>query len=161
MKVKQSFILPHAWEAVAKVLVDPSFNVEREKLREGVISSEFVKINEGEHEILFELHTKEYKRKKTGGLDKSGTFQSVTKCRYDGRNKRLRWDYKGEGGGMVRLGGVYILQPRGDSSTDFVHEVEIEVKIPIIGKQIAKMIAKEFERDDDRYPKLWEKYLSN
>jgi hypothetical protein len=60
---------------------------------------------------------------------------------------------------MFSLGGVYTLAPLGDDQTKFTHEVTIEVKIPIIGKQIAKLIAKEFEARDDRYERVWKKYL--
>lgn len=158
MKVTQSFLLPHKAEKVVEVLCDPDFNVAREKLRDGVISSEFHLLREAENETLFELRSTEYKRKKTGGLDRSAQVQTVTECRYDPRGRRLSWQYRGEGGKMIQLGGVYFVEAKGDQ-TRFTHEVSIEVKIPIIGKQIAKLIAKEFESRDERYERLWKQYL--
>lgn len=160
MRVTQSFMLPHPWEKVAEVLCDPEFNVDREKLRDGVISSEFELVEQGEREMRFDLRTKEYKRKKTGGIDRSGTFESVTHCRWDPKARQLGWDYHGDGGDMVVLSGVYRLEPVSEEKTRFAHDVTIEVKIPLLGKQIAKQIARQFQREDDRYPKLWERYLS-
>lgn len=159
MKVTQSFSLPYPIEKVAEVMMDPGFNVALEELREGVVSTEFRMVRDGETEKVFELRTKEYKRTMTGGIDRSTTVESTTTSRYDPKNRRLSWDYKGEGGGMVRLSGVYGLRPRGEAATDFTHEVTIEVAIPILGKQIAKLIAKQFETRDDRYEKLWKKFL--
>lgn len=159
MKVTQSFTLPYPVEKVAEVLIDPAFNVALEELREGVVSSEFRMLRDGATEKTFELRTKEYKRTMTGGLDRSTTVESTTTSRYDPKGRRLTWDYKGEGGGMVRIGGVYSIQPRGEAETAFTHEVSIEVAIPILGKQIAKLIARQFETHDDRYEKLWKQFL--
>lgn len=159
MLVKQSFEVPYNWEIMAKVLCNPEFNIEREKIRDSVIECEFKMIDENERDIEFELRTKEYQRKKTGGLNKNGTVQTVTKCLYDIRAKRLRWDYSGEAGKMIRLDGVYFLTPIGDEKTRFVHEITIEVKIPILGKQIAKIIAKDFQKSDPRYESLMRRYL--
>ncbi len=158
MKVTQSFALPASVEKVAEVLVDPEFNVDLEKLREGVISSEFHMISDQERAKVYELRTKEYKRKKTGGFNRSATVDTKTEFRFDVPRNRLSWVYHGEGGTMFQISGLYSLGSRGDS-TLFTHDVTVEVKIPIIGKRIATMIAKEFESEDPRYKKLWTLYL--
>ena len=164
MKITKTNIFPHHWEKVVEVLLDPEFNVEIEKLRDGVISTEFKMIRDEEREKLFELRTTEYKRKKTGGIDRSGTVQTFTTSRYDASSKRLEWEYHGEGGKMMVIKGVYSVTPMGESplgddQARFTHEVTIEVKIPIIGNSIARMIARGFENEDPRYKTVWEKYL--
>jgi hypothetical protein len=159
MKVTQTFALPHPIERVAAVMIDPEFNVALEKLREGVVSSEFKMLRDGDTEKVFELRSREHKRTMTGGIDRSATVESVTTSRFDVARRRLTWDYRGEGGKMMRLGGVYSLAARGESETVFTHDVSIEVSVPILGKQIAKLIARQFETRDDRYERLWKEFL--
>ncbi len=158
MKVSQAFELPYPWQKVAEVMCDPDFNCDREKLRDATVSCVFEPVDEGELATVFELRAKEHKRKKTGGLDKGTTIETVTKCRWDVKARQQTWDYFGQDARM-KLSGIYKVEPLGEEKTRFTHEVTIEVKIPLIGKQIAKMIAREFERPDDRYPKLMERYL--
>jgi hypothetical protein len=160
MKVSQSFELPAHWRRVAQVMCDPEFNCDREKLREGVISCEFRLIEEREHETTFELLATEHRRKRTGGLDRSATVATKTKCRWDATARRMTWEYIGQESKLMSLSGVYRLEPLGDDATRFAHDVTIEVNVPLIGNQIAKLVAKEFERPDDRYPRLWKRYLS-
>lgn len=153
MKVSQSFLLPFSWERIAAVLCDPQFNIERDKLREGVIASEFHRVDEGERHNHFELHTTEYKRTMTGGLNRSGTARTVTEFRYDAHARTVRWNYAGEAGPLMELSGTYTLQPH-DRGTRLVHEVSIFVWLPVVGHYIMKFIAKEFEKPSHGYREL-------
>lgn len=159
MNVTITHEIPFLVEKVAEALIDPEFNVTREKLREGVIECKFKMIDDGDNIKLFELLSTEYKRKKTGGLDKSGSVETVTKCRYDVRNRSLYWAYFGEGGKILKLNGVYRLTPRNEK-TYLQHDVSIEVNIPIVGKHIAKLIARDFEKPNEAYKKHMLDFLS-
>ncbi|MFZ0257299.1 MAG: DUF2505 family protein [Gammaproteobacteria bacterium] len=153
MKVSQSFLLPFSWQRIAEVLCDPQFNIERDKLREGVIASEFHEIDEGERHKQFELHTTEYKRTMTGGLNRNGTVRTVTEFRYDADPRIVRWKYVGEAGKLMELSGTYTLQPQ-DGGTRLVHEVSIFVWLPVIGYYIMKFIAEELEKPSQDYREL-------
>jgi len=159
MQVTQSFRVPHPLERVEAVLNDTDYLVEREKLREGVISSRYELIQEREHEIIFELRTTEYKRKMTGGLDRSGTVETITKCRSDVTHHTSSWDYHGEAGKVMTLKGVYRLTANGDE-TQLIHDVTVEVKIPLIGKRIAKSIIENFDKPNPSYQELMDRYLA-
>ncbi len=146
------------WEKVAEVLCDEQYNIDADKLRDGVVSNRFELVSKSDDVLVFLVHTTVYKRKKTGGLDKSKTIETRTENRWSNRAKTLTWDYRGDGGSRFKLKGVYILSERGPK-TQMRHEVTVEVGIPLLGKQIEKFVIKEFEKPDPRYQRLMERYL--
>ncbi len=138
-------------EKVAEALVSEAYNLEAERGREGVVSTAWREIERNEHKVVFELRTTEYQRTKTGGLDKSGTFVSITTSDLDRARNVLTWTWRKESGvSRLKLSGTYRLRADG-ASTSLEHEVQIEVNIPLIGGQIAKVAAKAFETGLTRY----------
>ena len=146
------------WENVAKVLLSEEYVIEEIMLREGMVSDRYELVSESDDEKVYKVHSVEYKRKKTGGLDKSQTINSLTNYRWKARNKTLAWDYHGDGGDRFGLSGIYTLTPQGEK-TQMRHDITIEIRIPLIGKQIEKLVIKEFEQPDPRYRKLMESHL--
>ena len=153
MKISQSLTLPFSWQEIAEVLCDRHFNAERDKLREGVLTSEFRMLDVREGHKHFELRTTEYQRTLTGGLNRRGTVGTATQFWYDAGARTVRWKYAGEAGKLIDLSGIYTLQPQG-SGTLLVHEVSIFVWMPVIGYYIMRVIAQEFEKPPQRYREL-------
>ena len=159
MKLSRSYSLPFPRALVAALLRDPAFNVERELLREGVISSEFRTSHNTDRDSLFELHTVEHKRTMTGALDRNSTVHTRTSFRYDASAGTVSWQYSGEAGKLVELKGIYTLNPR-ENTTDLTHEVTISVWIPMMGPFVEQHIARQFERSDGDYLELMHKHLA-
>lgn len=153
MKVSQSFALPFCWERIAEVLCDRQFNIKRDRLREGVLTSEFRILDKGNRHKHFELRTTEYKRTLTGGLNHDGTVDTVTQFWYDPGGRTVRWEYSGEAGKLLELSGIYILRPQA-GGTLLLHEVSIFVWIPVIGYYLMRFIAQEMEKPLYRYREL-------
>ena len=161
MKISNAFVLPAPWRRVAELLRDPQFNEEREKIRDAVVSANFHVLEEGEDTARYELRTTEYRRNKRGKINRSSTFEATSTLTWDGVAKTMSWRYLGQDSSVVEIGGVYRLVPLGDDSTRLVHDVTVEVHIPIIGRGLAKLIARQFEHPDPRYEALWRRYLAS
>ncbi len=145
MKVVWNLHLRAPAERVFATLCTEAFNVDVESKREGVVSTSFRQIAEGDRAV-FELHTVEYARTKLGKLDRSTSFESVTRSEVDTANRTLAWAYRGGESKAKRfkLSGVYKVANDGEG-TKLTHEVTIEVDIPVVGEQIAKLMSKEID----------------
>jgi hypothetical protein len=154
MRVLRSFTIPAPLEDASAAICSEAFNVERDRMREEVVSTGFHLIEESSELRVFEVRSVEYRRSKLGSIDRSGTCESTTRNRWDGRAKTLSWVYSG-GAAPARMAvsGVYRLSGDGQS-TRVEHDVSIEVKVALIGGQISKLAAHEFEKTAPRYEQL-------
>ena len=154
MRVLRRFTIPASLEDASAAICSEAFNVEREKMRDEVVSTSYHLVEESPEHRVFEMRSVEYKRTKLGGIDRSGTCESKTQNRWDGRARSLSWVYSG-GAAPARMAvsGVYRLTSSGES-TSVEHDVSIEVKVALIGGQISKLAAHEFEKTAPRYEQL-------
>lgn len=159
MKIKDTFTVPVPLEGLVEVMVSEDYNVESEKKREGVVDSEYKPKEQGDDRTVYEMHTTEYKRTKTGGLDKNDYTHTILTHTYTAHNRTLTWIYgNASGSSRLELSGVYTLTPQG-GQTRVEHEVEINLRIPLIGGRISKFIAKQFEATFPEHQALLKKYL--
>ena len=148
MKIEHSFSVDFPPDKVAEVLCSEEYNLETERRREGVVSTSFEMVEDGPGGKVFRLLTEEYSRTRTGGLDRSKTVKTIIEHRYDPSDWTLRWLYKKGSGSpsKLHLAGTYTLRAAA-GGTKVTHEVEIEVKIPLVGGSIARLIAGEFKKE--------------
>lgn len=156
MKISDTFQLSYPAEEVARVLHSEAFHVDLEQGREGVVSTAFQPIAEQGERVEFEMHSVEYKRTKTGRIDRSTTETNVIRYTFDGAARTLRWRFGGSE--RFKLSGVYQYAPAGER-TRVEHEITIDITLPLIGRQIAKFVAKEFQKEFPRYRRTMEKHL--
>lgn len=160
MKIKDTFTVPVSLEDLVTVLTSEAYNLDSEKMREGVVSSEYKLKEQDDARTVYEMHTTEYSRSKTGGLDKTSHTHTILTHRYTASNKTLTWVYgNAKGSSRLELSGVYTLTPLGDQ-TRLEHEVEINVRIPLIGGRISKFIGKQFEGTFPEHQVLLKKHLT-
>ncbi len=160
MKIKDTFTVPVALEDLVKVLTSEAYNLDSEKMREGVVSSEYKLKDQTDARTLYEMHTTEYSRTKTGGLNKNDHTHTILTHTYTAASRTLTWVYgNAKGSSRLELAGVYTLTPLGDQSR-LEHEVEINVRIPLIGGKIAKFICKQFQGTFPEHQALLKKHLS-
>lgn len=151
MIVSHNQVIPAPLERVAQVLCDEAYNQEVEQGREGVVSTRYELVSEDSQQVRFVLRSQEYARTKTGRLDKKTREATSMTSVYDKASRVLTWNYQdAKNDKRFVLRGTYRLHPEGEQ-TRMVHEVQIEVRIPLIGRQIAKFIARQFEKDIPRY----------
>lgn len=146
MKTKDTFSVDVPLDRVVQTMCSAAYNVEAEKMRDSVVSTEFKEVEQTDARTKFEMHTTEYKRSKTGALNRDDTTHTILSFCWEASRRTMTWRYgNASGASRLQLGGVYRLTPNGDQ-TQVEHEVEVEVKIPLIGGQISKFIAREFEK---------------
>ena len=134
---------------VAEVLCSELYNVERERGREGVVSTSYKLVEQGPEKTLFEVCSTEYKRTLTGGIDQSGTVQSLTRSVWNHNAQTLVWTFEGGPAPLrMQIGGVYRLTGAAGHS-ELKHEISIE--------EIAKLAGREFEKSADVYERLMQR----
>ncbi len=154
MKVSHTSTHAAPMDRVVQALCGEPFNVACERRREGVIATTYHPVERTDQRVVFEMHTQEYKRTKTGGLDRSETTDTILRFEYSAARNGLTWTYRNaRGGGRLKLGGTYTLAPAGDG-VRLTHEVEVEVDIPLVGKKISQFVAKQFEKELPHYDRL-------
>ena len=160
MKIKDTFTVPVPVEELVQVMVSEAYNLDSEKMRVGVVSSEYKLKEQGDARTLYEMHTTEYSRTKTGGLNKNDHTHTILTHTYTAANRTLTWVYgNASGKSRLELAGVYTLTPMGER-TRLEHEVEINLRIPLIGGKISKFIARQFEGTFPEHQALLKKHLA-
>ena len=153
MQLAYTFTVPAPLDHVATALCSEALHTAAELDRDEVVSSRLVLLEEHEGRRVFEIRSTEYRRTKLGRIDRSATVDAVTRNTYDPRANTLAWVYEGVGSRWVTARGVYQLTPV-DEGTRVLHDVTIEVNVPLVGGKIAKIIAKEFDQAAKRFERL-------
>jgi Protein of unknown function (DUF2505) len=146
-------------EKVGQALCSEAYNVAVERDRSEVVACRYELVERTEERIHFDVHSTEHKRKKTGGVDRSATQESVNRNRYDVKARTLSWDYEGVGSQWVKCTGIYRLLPGRGEGTRLEHHVTIDVSIPLIGNRIAKYVVGEFEKAWRRFCLFLPRYV--
>jgi hypothetical protein len=158
MKVLRTIALEAPPDRVAEVLCSEVYNLERERAREEVVSTSFKLVESTPQRTIFELHTTEYGRTMTGAIDRSHRVASVTRNVWNPADQTLSWTYQGGAAPKrMRLGGLYRLKATASGCT-LEHEVNIEVKLPLVGESIARAAAREFERTAEHYEQILQRH---
>ncbi len=127
-------------EKVAEILCSSTFLTEVDLSREEVVDAKYTLLEETENGMAFALDEVHYKHTKTGGLDKSGTSEHRAEYRFDKKNQTLSFNFGNTG--KILVNGVYTLGAK-EADTDLAFELNLDVRIPIIGKLIAGLMIKE------------------
>lgn len=153
MTLRHSSFVGTPVDDVARVICGGRYNLENQTSREDVVDARYESLDEGDDRHRFDVHVTSYKRSKTGKLDKSGTIQTHTEYRWDGRTRKLHWTHIDPEGDRVKVGGVTTLISEG-AGTRVERVVNIDIRIPIIGRGIAKIVEREFRKGLERSSKL-------
>jgi hypothetical protein len=106
-----------------------------------------------ERRLVQELESEDYARTRTGGIDRSRTEVSVTTYEWDLAARRCSWTWRGPQDARVGLRGRIAVRAAGAGS-ELETEFEVDVRIPLIGGVIERIIAGEIEEDLPRFEEL-------
>ncbi len=144
---------------VLAAITSEAYNLAIAKLREEVAEASYRELERSTARVRYEVTSREYARNKLGKLDRSRTAAAVIASEADLEASRVEWRYRTEeGGGRIQLAGRYQLSARGGERTQVQSELTIEVKIPLLGGAIAKMIAGSVEKSARREMELLEEH---
>ena len=145
MALEHRMTVTAAVDNVAEVLCSEQYNIAMQRSREDVVDVEYVATGDDESKLSFELRFLLYSRTKTGGIDRSKKVNSRTVYRYQKASRTLHWHHVAEEEERVKVSGQTRLISMGEQ-TRIERDVDIDVRIPIIGKGIKKIIEREFRK---------------
>jgi len=158
MQIAKTFYLDEPPDRVAEVLNSEAFNVASERMRDEFVSTEFIVHEQRADRAVYELRTVEYRRSKTGALLRDTTFTSSNISSWDPAARTLRWVYHGQLGERADFTGVFNIHDHG-AGTRLVHEISVEVRIPLLGGTVARAVCRAFERSFPDFERLLGVYL--
>lgn len=158
MQTAKTFYLDDPPQLVAEVLNSEAFNIASERMRDEFVSTEYIVHERREDRLVYELRTVEYKRSKTGALLRDTTFTSSNISTWDPAARTLRWVYRGQLGERADFSGIFRLHEHG-AGTRLVHEISVEVRIPLLGGTVARAVCRAFEKSFPDFERLLGVYL--
>ncbi len=141
-----------------EVMTDESFVVEQHKLDAAVIDAELKEVSRTPTRLIQEIRATEYGRGLTG-LDRSKRERSTVTFDWDLPALRCAWSYAGEHGGRVQVRGEDRIEAAGERAR-LTSTWHVEVKIPLVGGQVEKLVLREVEKDRPRYEALLRRHLA-
>ena len=159
MAIKHVMTVSAPLDSVAAVLCSEEYNIEMQQSREDVVSVEYTTTEDSSETLEFELRFVLYRRTKTGGIDRSGKTNTRTVYRYNRSTHVLWWQQRGEEEERVEISGETTLFPDG-KGTRIERDVTIDVRIPVIGRGLKKLIEREFKKGFGRVEQKVKEVLS-
>jgi hypothetical protein len=144
-------------QKLLEVLVGKEYQVARQK-SQGALEVQVKEVSRTEDRLVFEVHAKEYARGITG-VDRSKTEINVTTYDWDLKTKRGDWKHRTSQGERVQVWGSVQVQPDGENSK-LVNDFNVEIKIPLVGGKIEKMVMKEVEKGWASYEQVIREFLT-
>ncbi len=137
-------------DVVFQVLTSPEFHEANLKAQGNPAATVKVTQDTAEKKVL-QADVTEYAKGITG-VDKSKTEQTTTTWEWKVPDKTATWTYQSPHS-QVKVSGAIQISGSGDS-TDLREEFNVDVKVPLMGGKIEKMVLKEVESFWPRYEKL-------
>jgi hypothetical protein len=144
-------------EKLLEVLIDEEYQIARQK-SQGALEVSVKEVSRTEDRFVFEVHAKEYARGLTG-VDKSKTEINISKYDWDLKAKRGNWTHHTSQGDRVKVWGSVQIQPDGDNAK-IVNDFNIEIKIPLVGGKLEKMVMKEVAKGWANYENVIREFCS-
>jgi hypothetical protein len=160
VEISYAFTVPADVDRIARALCSEAYTLESASVRDDVASVTHRFIREDERGVEYEVLYVEYARGRTGTIDRRRTHGARARCVWDAAARTLRWSYTTQWSARFSLEGVYRLTPRGEEETHLDYRATIDVRIPLIGNQLAKLVARDHEQDMPRLQALITKHAA-
>ncbi len=135
-------------DTLLRVLTDSDFQVAREKSN-GALECTVQTVPAASGTLVLKVGTVEYARGVTG-IDRSKTERATSTYTWNLAAREASWTYVGAQGERARVWGKIRIVPAG-ATCSVSEEFNVEIKIPLLGGQIEKMVIAEVE-------KVWARY---
>ncbi len=142
----------HSPDVLYQVITSPEFQ-EANFVAQGHPAATVTEKESSDTRLVLYADVTEYAKGLTG-IDKRKTEKSSTTYQWDVKNKSCTWTYQSPHA-QVRVWGAIRIEGSGDTAR-LTEEFNVEVKIPLAGGKIEKMVMKEAEKYWPRYEQLVE-----
>lgn len=148
MKVRYEHSFPVSWDKLAQTYAQQEFYVKKQESG-GALSVEIVRWNATDKEINWQARVSE-KSRLPSFLRKEDVETYTDDSRLDLDSKILTWKVTpSRGADKFFLSGRVAFKPKGET-TDAVFEIEMEVRIPLVGSKAEKLGLAESEQETAR-----------
>jgi hypothetical protein len=157
--LEQTARIPRTPDELLATLSDPEVLADQAKLQ-GAREARVVELRRDAACLVQEVHLEEYARGLTG-VDRSRTEPATTTYEWDLADRSCRWRYLGSRGERVGLRGSITIRPApgepavGALASEVTYAFDIDVRVPLVGGLIERLIAAEVEKGSQAY----EQYL--
>ena len=139
------------------VLTSPEFEIQKQKDVSGALDASVRETKRSDSELVYEIHSTEY-AKGIKGVDKTKTESIVITTLWNLKERHAEWTWVGPHGKKVVVSGNIHIKSQGEKSL-LVTTLDVEVKIPLVGGQIEKMVAKEIDKSWHKFDALIDTYI--
>jgi hypothetical protein len=136
-------------DVLLAAVTDPEFV--KQRMKPGTSAGATVReVSRDAVRLVQELHSDDYARTRVGGIDRSRIEPSTTRYEWDLAARECRWTWRGPQDARVGLRGRIAVRAAGAGS-ELETEFEVDVRIPLIGGVVERIIAAEIEEDLPRF----------
>ena len=144
-------------DALLGVLIDPDFQVAREKVQ-GSVGAVVTDVRRSDTEYVYQVKTTDYAKTLTG-IDRSKTETALCTYEWDLSRMRCVWNWEGPHGKKARTWGNLRISPAGGGAT-LELDFNIDVKVPLVGRKIEQLVLREVEPGWVRYEAVIREWLA-
>ncbi len=159
----QTARIPRTPDEVLATLSDPGVLVDQAKLQ-GATQARVEEVQRDARRLVQVVHVQEYAHGLTG-TDRSRTEPATTTYEWDLADRACRWRYLGVRGERVGLRGSITIRPapgepaEAARASEVTYAFDIDVRVPLLGGLIEKLIAAEVEKGSQAYAQYLKKRL--
>ena len=146
----------HSPQAVMEAITRPDFH-EANLTNQGNPKVTVREQSRTEDKLVFEAEVEEY-AKGVGGINKNKRETTFTTFNWDLKRRTAEWIYRGAHARAKVWGDIRIVA-RGDGST-LTENFHVDIKIPIVGRGIEKIVIRETEAYWPKYEVLINSFLA-
>ncbi|HOX46345.1 MAG TPA: DUF2505 family protein [Myxococcota bacterium] len=159
----QTALIPRSPDEVLATLNDPGVLVDQARLQ-GAKEARVEETRRDARRLVQVVHLQEYARGLTG-VDRSRTDPAATTYEWDLGDRSCRWRYLGVRGERVGLSGSITIRPApgepaaGARASQVTFAFDIDVRVPLLGGLIERLIAREVEKGSQDHAQYLRKRL--
>ena len=156
-RIEHSRDYPVPADELLRAVTAPEYQVLRET-SQGAIKASVRELSRTDARLVYEVDITNYARGMTG-VDKSKTERAVATYTWDLEAGRGDWTYKTVHGDRVKIWGTLRVLEAGAGSR-LTSEINLDVKIPLMGRRIEKMIAAGINEGRPTFDKTLQDFVS-
>lgn len=157
-KTSNTFTVSASPDKVYEVLTSQTFEEANQASQDGVKSIRFQDIDRNEHGIKYEVFRDEVHRGLKGN-DPSKTDKGHVIVTWKAVDRSSTWTYTSSAGHPITISGATRIVAAGDR-TSITTEFNADVRVPLLGGKIEKMILAEVDKTWPSYERLVNEHLA-
>ncbi len=147
-------------DTLLNVLTDPEFVVAKE-MATGSLEAHVNQLSDDGTTLKYEVHTQEYARGLTG-VDKSKREKNVTTTTWNRVTHSCTWTHTSDNSfaDRITVSGTQKIASAGASACELNSTFKVDIRVPLVGKKIEKLVLEEVDRAWAKYDATIEQFIA-